>query len=450
LRQKDSPKERSQRAIELLGSAIDVKIHELTESNRQLKRKIFDLITIFELSRNLNAVLDYETLVDSFLLTSLGQVGASSAALYLPQESRAAAFTLAIAKGLPHEEEALADVPIDGPLATYVLTLGKPIGVTDLSERFSDLTESAFLSTFSGGLIIPLIMKAELRGLLAVGHKVSGARFSPDDIEFLTILANQFAVALDNARLYESEKNALRELRKAQKQLVLTERQAAIGELSAKIAHEINNPLSIVSNYLLLSQRDMENPDSAREHLDVARQELGRIARIVRQLLDFQRPHKIETAPVDIPKLVEYVLTLVEWQLTEHQIKISLDAPPDLPCVIGSQEMLKQVFLNLVINARDAMPGGGTLKIQMSADDSEVRIRLADTGPGIPREHLSRIFEPFFTTKEGSAGTGLGLAVCYGIVRDHGGRITAENSVDGGALFEITLPAQADREAIDG
>lgn len=444
MKEKEASKERSQRAIELLGSAIDVKISELTENNRQLKRKIFDLYTIFELSRNLNAVLNYDTLVDSFLLTSLGQVGASSAALYLPQGSQAAAFTLAMSKGIQHEDEAQAEVPINGRMATYLKAVAKPVTVGDLSERFSDSPRFAFLTVFRNGLMIPLIIQAQLRGLLALGRKVSGGGFGADDIEFLSILANQFAVALENARLYESERMALQELRKAQKQLVLAERYAAVGELSAKIAHEINNPLSIISNYLLLCQKNLDNSDKAGEHLDVAREELTRIAGIVRQLLDFHRPQKTKKAPVDLPRLIDEILALMEWQLDERKIKIVREFDTGLPQVFASQEMLKQVFLNLVINARDAMPDGGTLNISAAAHNAELSIKVADTGPGIPDENLPRIFEPFFTTKEGAIGTGLGLSVCFGIIKEHGGRIIAGNDISGGAVFEISLPIAVD------
>lgn len=435
-------KERSQRAVELLGSAIDVKISELTESNRQLKRKIFDLYTIFEISRNINSVLNYRTLVDSFLLTSLGQVGASSAALYLPQDSQSGRLTLATSKGIANEDRARGEIDLDGRMAAYLSAMAKPVMVSELSERFAESSEFSFLEIFQNGLVIPLIMQSRLKGLMVLGRKVSGVGFASDDIEFLSILANQFVVALENARLYESERNALRELKIAQKHLVLTERQAAIGELSAKIAHEVNNPLSIISNYLHLCGRNLDDPAKAEEHLDVARQELSRIARIVRQLLDFHRPQKTEKIPVDVRELIDSILTLVEWQLVERKIDIERLADDPLPNVIGSPEQLKQVFLNLVINARDFMPEGGLLKIGVSNHDSAVKIKFVDSGPGIPAENLSRIFEPFFTTKEGSSGTGLGLSVCFGIVKEHGGDITVANDPDGGACFEITLPAE--------
>ncbi len=440
-------KERSQQAVELLGSAIDVKISELTESNRQLKRKIFDLYTIFEISRNINSVLNYRTLVDSFLLTSLGQVGASSAALYLPQDSASRILTLASSKGVIHVDEARGEINLDGRMAAYLRAMAKPVFVVDLSERFSGSPDFAFLALFPHGLVIPLIIQSRLKGLLVLGRKVSGVGFASDDIEFLSILANQFVVALENARLYESEKNALRELRIAQRQLVLTERQAAIGELSAKIAHEVNNPLSIISNYLHLCSRNLENPEKAEGHLDVARQELSRIARIVRQLLDFHRPQKVEKSVIDVRELIDDILGLVEWQLVERKIDIERLADDPLPDVVGSPEQLKQVFLNLVINARDFMPNGGRLKIAITNHDASVKIRFVDSGPGIPPENISRIFEPFFTTKEDSTGTGLGLSVCFGIIKEHGGDITAGNDPASGAAFEITLPSVPNHEA---
>ena len=441
MKQNEKAKERSRRAVEMLGSAIDVKISQLTEANRQLKRKIFDLYTIFEISRNFNSVLNYRTLVDSFLLTSLGQVGASSAALYLPRVDRDKVLSLAMTKGVPVEDETRGEIGLDSRLAAYLMAIAKPAPGSELADRFADTSDFAFLRVFRGGLIIPLIFKSQLKGMLALGRKVSRAAFGTDDIEFLSVLANQFIVALENARLYESEKNALDELRNTQRQLVISERQAAIGELSARIAHEVNNPLSIISNYLTLCRRALDDPAKAEEHLDIARQELSRIARIVRQLLDFHRPQKIEMVAVDIKKLVDDVLALMEIQLAEQRIDIERLADDPLPMVKGSPEQLKQVFLNLVINARDFMPDGGRLKVAISDAGSEVKIRFSDTGPGIPPEHLPRIFEPFFTTKSGSAGTGLGLSVCFGIVKEHGGSITAANGSGGGAAFEVTLPS---------
>jgi signal transduction histidine kinase len=441
LKQEDKARVRSQRAVELLGSAIDVKLSELTESNRQLRRKIFDLYTIFEISRNFNSVLNYQTLVDSFLLTSLGQVGASSAALYLPHGSEGATVRRTKAKGLSGESVGGEEIDLRGRMATYLLAIARPAPIDELAEQFDDRGETSLFSTFPHGLVLPLIFKSHLRGFLVLGGKVTGGTFGADDLEFLTVLANQFVVALENARLYESEKQALDELRRTQRQLVLTEKLAAIGELSAKIAHEVNNPLSIISNYLHLAGRALDNPAQAGANLEIARQELSRIAKIVRQLLDFHRPQKGEKVPIKIKEVVDDVVGLVTWQLQERGIEVIRQSQESLPVVTGSTEQLKQVFLNLIINARDFMPEGGRLTVAIAGSDHDVTVTFTDTGPGIPEEHISRIFEPFFTTKEHAAGTGLGLSVCFGIIKEHGGRIEASNAPGGGGKFDIILPA---------
>ncbi len=436
----EKAKERSLRAVEMLGSAIDVKIGELTESNRQLKRKIFDLYTIFEISRDFNSVLNYQTLVDSLLLTSLGQVGASTSALYLPVGTKSKTLTLAKSKGFSRLREAEGEIDLGGRLAAYLAATAKPITIAELEELFPGEPEKKIMERFKEGLVVPLVIKSELKGVSVLGSKVSGVGFANDDIEFLSILANQFVIALENARLYESEKNALEELKDTHEQLVRTERLAAIGELSAKIAHEVNNPLSIISNYLRIWERDLEKPEKAHEHLNVVRQELSRIAGIIRQLLDFHRPRKVEKRPLDIRQVIDNVISLVGWQLEERGIAIERSIDGDLPPVTGSPDQLKQVFLNLIINARDFISEGGKLKISVSPSKNNIRIVFTDTGPGIPEEDLPRIFEPFFTTKEDTSGTGLGLSVCYGIISEHGGQIEAGNVPGGGGRFVITLP----------
>ncbi|MFH1699523.1 MAG: ATP-binding protein [Candidatus Zixiibacteriota bacterium] len=437
----DKARNRSRQAVEMLGSAIDIKINELTESNRQLKRKIFDLYTIFEISRNFNSVLNYQTLVDSFLLTSLGQVGAASAALFLPDENAPERFNLVKSKGLMRDVRFEDNGNIVGNPARNLLEINKPIMTNDFLDENSPEGSAEILSRFKRGIILPLIFKSNLKGLLILGGKVSHDNFAPDDIDFLSILANQFVVALENARLYESEKITLKELRQAQKQLVLTERAAAMGDLSAKIAHEVNNPLSIISNYLHLAGRSMDSPETAHEYLGVVKQELDRIAGIVRQLLDFHRPRKARIQKTNLRDIIDATVSLMKWQLEENKIDLNCTHAQGIPLVMADHEQLKQVFLNLIINAKDFMPDGGSLTIDVTCRDNSLIIIISDTGCGIPEENLSRIFEPFYTTKDGSLGTGLGLSVCYGIIKEHGGNIIATNNNRGGSSFEIILPA---------
>ena len=291
--------------------------------------------------------------------------------------------------------------------------------------------------------MVPLIYQSNLTGIFIIADKMSNREFEMEDKEFLSVLGSQISVAIENARLYSSEKMAIRQLREAQEQLVQTERAAALGEMSAKVAHEVNNPLNIIGNYLQLIRRAMPYNIEATGYVDIVSEEIERIAGIVRQLLDFHRSGTEELAPVDVCRLVNSVLRLVERQLAASNIELIRKFPTDCPSVLGIPENLKQVFLNLIINAADFMPEGGQLEVAITPLSESLQMTFTDTGPGIAPELIPHIFEPFFTTKEPGKGTGLGLSVCYGIIKRHGGSITFKNTRNGGC-FQIELPCGVD------
>ncbi len=232
------------------------------------------------------------------------------------------------------------------------------------------------------------------------------------------------------------------QLERAQARLVQSEKLAALGELVAGVAHELNNPLTSVLGYAqLLEAGELEGED-ARRALEIILQEADRARRIVQNLLTFARQRAHERGPVDVNAAIEQTVALRRYELERAGITFVLDLAADLPVVEGDLFQLQQVFLNLINNAAQAMAGGGgRIEIRTARVGDRVRIEVADTGPGIPPEHLHRIFDPFFTTKEVGQGTGLGLSISYGIVRDHGGEIYAENRPEGGARFTIELPA---------
>jgi signal transduction histidine kinase len=431
-------------ASQIVPDNIGEKLTRLTETNRQLKRKIFDLYTIFEISRNFSSVLNYETLLDSFILTSLAQVSASKAAIFLKGDGGPARFVMAKGKGSGPFPPKDAAISAESKLATFLARLNRPVTTTELIEGVADENERDILTPFDPGLVVPLIYQTRLTGTVLIADKIGAKEFGLDDIEFLSILGNQISVAIENARLYEAEKNATQQLRAAQQQLVHTERVAALGEMSARVAHEINNPLGIIKNYLVLIRRAAGDNAEAGNYINIVGQEIDRIARIVRELLDFHRPEKVTNQPVDVEKVVDDVLVLMDRQFDKLKIEVRRKFTDGLPLVMGSAENIKQVVLNIVINACDAMPDGGHLEITLERADSQIVMSFCDTGTGIEPDLIPRIFEPFFTTKEEGKGTGLGLAVCYGIIKRHGGTITYKNTDDGGC-FEIRLPAGLER-----
>jgi signal transduction histidine kinase len=420
---------------------LAAKINELTDLNRIHKRKIFDLYTIFEISRNFNAVLDYYMLLDTFLLTSLAQVGASRAAVFHRGSSESNKLYIVRKRGsgkFPDESIGFTD---DSSLAGFLARLNRPVTVSEAFTNRPSADEKKILGIFKDGLVVPLIYQSRLSGVLLVADKMSNRDFSMDDIEFMSILASQISVAIENARLYESEKSTAQQLRAAQQQLVNSERLAALGEMSAKVAHEINNPLGIIKNYILLLKRSLDSNQQANNYADIVGQEIDRIARIVRELLDFHRPGGIHFEKVQVADVVHNVLQLMERQLEKNGIRVRRDFDKTLPAIDGAAENLKQVFLNILINACDAMPSGGTLQANLRRDNNHVIATFIDSGPGIAAEVVPHIFEPFFTTKEQGKGTGLGLSVCYGIVRKHNGTITFTN-MHPGSCFEIRVPIE--------
>jgi len=426
-------------SVASLKKQLEEKITLLTETNRQLKRKIFDLYTIFEISRNFNSVLDYYNLLDTFIFTCLGQVGALKGAIFLKKEVSGDRFFLVKSKGsgdLPNQEQFFR---ADSNVAKYITSLNRPVPTGEVLNDVAEPDEEAILRMFEPGIIVPLVYQTRLTGAFLMSEKISGREFKMDDIEFLSILGNQIAVAIENARLYEGEKMAIQQLRSAQQQLVQTEKIAALGEMSAKVAHEVNNPLGIIKNYILLIERSCQGNSETENFVGIISEEIDRIARIVKQLLDFHRPDGITFQRVDIIKIIDDVLVLMERQLASHKIELVKTYHIDNPLIMGAPESLKQVFLNLIINARDVLDGGGTITIDIAPVNDELRIKFIDTGPGIPPEHIPRIFEPFFTTKELGQGTGLGLSVCYGIMKNHKGSITFKN-MNPGSCFEIRLP----------
>lgn len=234
----------------------------------------------------------------------------------------------------------------------------------------------------------------------------------------------------------------LRELRTAQEEVVRSERLAATGKMTAQLAHEINNPIHNIQSCLKTALGRLSDGSKGRDLIQVAYEEVDRLSRLTRQMLNFYRTSLIpdEMDPTSVGDLVREIAALTERELENRGIVLSTEIEPDLPEVLGSRDKLLQVLHNLIVNARDAMPEGGSLNIRAFRREGTVRIAVSDTGVGIPRENLPRIFDAFFTTKSKVSGVGLGLSVSYGIVAQHRGSLEVQSDVGKGSTFTITLP----------
>jgi two-component system NtrC family sensor kinase len=245
--------------------------------------------------------------------------------------------------------------------------------------------------------------------------------------------------------------NDIERLRAMGEQLVRTEKLAAAGTLAAGVAHEVNNPLASISSLIQILQArvpsDAADEPSAetREMLRVISQQIARITQVLRDMTDFARQRPPAHAPLDVARALEASLRLASFDENFKRLNLATDFDPTAPLVSADADQLQQVFLNLLLNARDAMPEDGEIRVSTRYDAraTEITIEIADTGAGIAPEHLAHVFDPFFTTKPTGRGTGLGLAVCYSIITAHGGRIEIAPNDGRGTHVRVALPVQS-------
>ncbi len=298
----------------------------------------------------------------------------------------------------------------------------------------------AALPDLGQSICAPLTTGSQTVGMLII----AGSNLTENDTPAVTAFANQAAIALENIRLYADLQQQMEQLRNAQSQLIQSAKLAAVGELAAGVAHELNNPLTSVLGFaeMLLAAASEDSP--LLEDLETIAAEARRARDIVRNLLNFARQSKPLRQPGDVNQTLRQTLAVIRYHLEKSHVLIEEDYAPDLGFIPIDEGQLKQVVLNLITNAVRAMPEGGTLRLRTYQAGEEVALAVSDTGMGIAPEARERIFDPFFTTQPD--GTGLGLSVSLGIVQEHSGRITVETEPGRGSTFTVWLPQSVDDE----
>ncbi|PIP06036.1 MAG: hypothetical protein COX51_09695, partial [Syntrophobacteraceae bacterium CG23_combo_of_CG06-09_8_20_14_all_50_8] len=303
----------------------------------------------------------------------------------------------------------------------------------------------AFIISYRMGSRNTIITRTRIRILKEAAEAISSGnldcKLSPDKISGFDMLDEAFNY------MAKSLKDRGERLQKIREQLARSEKLTAVGEMAAGVAHEINNPLGGILLYSNLVLEDIPENSPARENMQKIIYQTNRCKSIVQNLLDFARAPTDDMVPLQINNVIKTSLNLVKDQSMFHDIEIETEFTEDLPDVVGNQSRLEEVFLNLFINAADAMKeSGGKLTIITELSDlNSAKIIISDTGKGIDKKHLPHIFEPFFTTKEPGQGTGLGLSIAYGTIREHNGFIDADSTPGKGASFIITLPLDTAR-----
>jgi two-component system NtrC family sensor kinase len=340
-------------------------------------------------------------------------------------------------------------IPKGKGIAGQILATAAQVRVVDYNS-WEERLWMGTLAPFRTAAGVPLKLKNQVIGTLVVMDDDPNRQFTDGDMQSLELIAQNIAIAIHNAQLYAQLEERMEAQKLAEARLIQTEKIATAGRLTASIAHEINNPLQALQNCLYLVDRNGISSDEGKEYLTMARSELDRLVATVQRMMDYYRPGIRDRELTDINGVIQRVLALMGPQLDDHQIRVQTKLDSNLPAIMVVSSQIQQVILNLVINAMEAMQNGGDLSIRTSLVIPQTRrnknftrsrlieIEVSDTGPGISKEQRLRLFEPFASTKE--TGTGLGLAVSYGIIEAHGGSLALVENNYPGACFLITLP----------
>jgi signal transduction histidine kinase len=310
------------------------------------------------------------------------------------------------------------------------------------------------MEKLSAEVIVPSFLEESLLSLLVLGKKATSAIYTYEDIAAFSILSNQIAIAIDNAKLYENMEELVdkrtRELVDTQKQLIQAEKLATVGTLAGGVAHEINNPLAaILANVQILLAESNGYDEDSKESLELIEEATKRCRNIVQKLMVYAKKplEQAQVKNVNLKDAVDSVVNFLEYQFKQDNIKISVNSPKEVCEVSGNQNELEQVITNIILNAKDAIlkeKKKGEIDIAFDKSGNYVNLKIKDNGPGIPKDVLSKIFDPFFTTKDIGKGLGLGLSICQSIIEKHGGSIVVETKESIGTEFAIKLPVSGE------
>ena len=439
-----SPRRFTPRDVELLasiGNQIGVAI-ENARLFEETRRRLRESEALFQVGKAITSVLDLEKLLQLIINSAVETIGpAERGVIHLLDEASGELHPKALAgKSLGALRE--RKMRIGEGIAGLAIAEGETINVSDIEAdpRFLRLGGP---QEYKSLLVAPLVIGDKRIGTISVESGEVDA-FGPDDERLLTTLASQAAIAIENARLFNDLNRAYKELATTQAQLFQSAKLSAIGELAAGVAHEISNPLTTIIGDIQLLLREMKPGQPGYESAKAIERAGWRANKVIRNLLSFSRQEEYDFAPTDINDTIESALSLIAHQIERTNIRIDKDLAGDLPPVLASAHHLEEVWINLLLNARDAIPEGqeGEIRISSRLDkpSRSLRVLISDNGCGIRPEHLERLFEPFFTTKDRSKGTGLGLYISYNIIKQHHGSIQVESEVGEGTTFIVTLP----------
>jgi signal transduction histidine kinase len=418
---------------------------------RQIERLKLRLASLNAISKVISSSVNFDEMLNSTIDNILDVPEVDSVRIYLLNDG-GKVLNLAAHKGLSanfiNDPIMRSRKPGNGLLG-QALVDGEPKVAGNAPQSIDPDIDLLIEEGFQSTVYIPLKAKGASVGVMCVSSLTPNT-FLSELVEFLTVIGSHIGVAVDNANMYKNIKGAYQELKEVQEQIVWTEKLASLGKLAATIAHEINNPLAGVLNYIRLIIKQLSRNRFSDEkfkeifrYLKIMESETARCGEIVKDLLAFARRTKITMESNRIEDIINKTLNLISHELEMKELQLKKDIAPNLPKVICDFKQIQQVLLNLIYNAMEAMPNKGTLTITANrADGAEafIEVAISDTGCGISEKDMENIFEPFFTTKEEGKGVGLGLSVVYGIIARHHGTISVESELGKGSTFNVRLP----------
>jgi len=339
--------------------------------------------------------------------------------------------------------------PLMKGITGRVAALGEPVVIGDYNA-WSGRTAEKYSAPFSTAAGVPLKIGGDVVGTLVVQDDRPTRHFTDEDILILELLAPQLVIYIHNARLYQELEERIKAQELVEERLIRSAKLAAVGEMAAGVAHELNNPLTTVTGFAELILDALPNGSPEYEDMTLVLKEAHRARGVVRRLLDFSRQSEVLWVEVDINELLSNVLALVHHMAQTSGVDVRVELWDELPRIRADRNQMQQVFLNLIHNAIQAMPKGGQLVLRTQVGQREghpwIAVNVQDNGEGIKAGDLAKVFAPFFTTKPSGVGTGLGLSVSYGIVSDHGGYIDVESQEGVGSTFTVWLPVDGPEE----
>ncbi len=399
-----------------------------------------ELTALNDLARLTSSTLNLDEVLAASLNQTLTALAGQSALIAWADQAAPARLAVRIQRGIPlqlSERMAAAHWSVQGG----VIGIGRGL---DQAAICTDLDQDAYLSLlvpvgFYAAACTPLWTQQRVVGALIV-LSPDGEQWGEQTLRLLEAIGRQVGMAAENARLYTQVSQYAAELARSQERLVQAEKLAAMGRLTIYIAHELNNPLQAIQNCLHLVLHRNLDAEKRQKYLAMAQEEVERLIKTVQRMLDFNRGSVVQQQPTDVHQVIEGVLSLAGKRLQRGRVRVRREFFPNLPPIQANADQLKQVFLNLVLNAAEAMPDGGDLTISTGLDDRRewAWFSFQDQGVGLSAEVMSHIFEPFFTTK--SQGTGVGLAISCSLIEQHGGAIDVSSTVGQGSRFVVKLP----------